>query len=142
MSWNSSISQCRCADESESGVSGLSFTLNGFEKVGVIGKSGSGKSTLANLVAGFIAPDSGTVLLDGIPCDLTDSSWKHQVRIIPQNPYIFRGTLADNISFYTPDATRERIESAVHDVGLDELVDECSFSTNRQHIWTSKPNSN
>ena len=111
-------------DESESGVSGLSFTLNGFEKVGVIGKSGSGKSTLANLVAGFIAPDSGTVLLDGIPCDLTDSSWKHQVRIIPQNPYIFRGTLADNISFYTPDATRERIESAVRDVGLDELVDE------------------
>ena len=111
-------------DESESGVSGLSFTLNGFEKVGVIGKSGSGKSTLANLVAGFIAPDSGTVLLDGIPCDLTDSSWKHQVRIIPQNPYIFRGTLSDNISFYTPDATRERIESAVRDVGLDELVDE------------------
>ena len=111
-------------DESESGVSGLSFTLNGFEKVGVIGKSGSGKSTLANLVAGFIAPDSGTVLLDGIPCDLTDSSWKHQVRIIPQNPYIFRGTLSDNISFYTPDATRERIESALRDVGLDELVDE------------------
>lgn len=111
-------------DESESGVSGLSFALNGFEKVGVIGKSGSGKSTLANLVAGFIAPDSGTILLDSVPCDLTDSSWKHQVRIIPQNPYIFRGTLADNIRFYTPDATRERIESAVRDVGLDELVDE------------------
>ena len=111
-------------DENESGVSGLSFALNGFEKVGVIGKSGSGKSTLANLVAGFIAPDSGTILIDGSPCDLTDSSWKHQVRIIPQNPYIFRGTLADNISFYTPDATRERIESAVRDVGLNELVDE------------------
>ena len=111
-------------DENESGVSGLYFALNGFEKVGVIGKSGSGKSTLANLVAGFIAPDSGSILLDGTPCDLTDSSWKHQVRIIPQNPYIFRGTLADNISFYTPDATRERIESAVRDVGLDELVGE------------------
>lgn len=110
--------------DGDSYVSGLSFALNGFEKVGVIGKSGSGKSTLANLVAGFIAPDSGTILLDGVPCDLTDSSWKHQVRIIPQNPYIFRGTLADNISFYTPDATRERIESAVRDVGLDELVDE------------------
>ena len=110
--------------DGDSCVSGLSFALNGFEKVGVIGKSGSGKSTLANLVAGFIAPDSGTILLDGSPCDLTDSSWKHQVRIIPQNPYIFRGTLADNISFYAPDATRERIESAVRDVGLDELVDE------------------
>ena len=110
--------------DGDSCVSGLSFALHGFEKVGVIGKSGSGKSTLANLVAGFIAPDSGTILLDGSPCDLTDSSWKHQVRIIPQNPYIFRGTLADNISFYAPDATRERIESAVRDVGLDELVDE------------------
>ena len=110
--------------DGDSCVSGLSFALNGFEKVGVIGKSGSGKSTLANLVAGFSAPDSGTILLDGSPCDLTDSSWKHQVRIIPQNPYIFRGTLADNISFYAPDATRERIESAVRDVGLDELVDE------------------
>ena len=64
----------------------------------LLGKSGSGKSTLANLVAGFIAPDSGTVLLDGIPCDLTDSSWKHQVRIIPQNPYIFRGTLSDGVT--------------------------------------------
>lgn len=111
-------------DEDGAGIRSLSLSLSGFEKVAVVGKSGTGKSTLAKLVAGFIQPDSGTILLDGSPCNLSNPGWKSQVRIIPQNPYIFRGSLADNISFYKLDATRQQIETAARTVGLDDLLAE------------------
>ena len=110
--------------EAGPGVHDVTFTARGFEKIAVIGKSGAGKSTLAKLVAGFIAPDAGSICLDGKPLDVSAASWKRQVRFIPQNPYIFRATLEDNIRFYRPDATREQVEGAVRAVGLEALVAE------------------
>jgi len=110
--------------ERGAGVKAASFTVRTGEKVGVIGKSGAGKSTLAGLFAGFLAPDGGRVLVNGVPADLTGDSWKRLVRYIPQNPYVFRATLADNIRFYCPDATLEEVEVAASAVGLSELVAE------------------
>lgn len=105
-------------------VEGVSFSARADEKIGVVGKSGAGKSTLAGLFAGFLAPDGGEVLLNGDAVDLTADAWKQQVRYIPQHPYVFRATLADNIRFYRPDATREEVEAAANAVGLDGLIAE------------------
>ena len=55
---------------------------------------------------------------------MTSDGWADCVRYIPQNPYIFRASLADNMRFYRPDATREQVEAAVRAVGLEALVDE------------------
>ena len=106
------------------GVERVSFTVQAGQKVGVIGKSGAGKSTLASLFAGFRAPDGGEVLVDDVSTDLTSDSWKRLVRYIPQSPFMFHTTLADNISFYRPDATREEVEAVASAVGLDALVAE------------------
>lgn len=114
-------------DEGESGVHDISFTARGFESIAIVGKSGAGKSTLAKIAAGFIAPDEGVVLLDGNPIDCTAAAWKSLVRIIPQNPYIFRATLAENVRFYNPSATDEQVAAAIDAVGLSELVSELPY---------------
>ena len=79
-------------------------------RVGLVGLSGAGKSTLASLLAGFIAPSAGGIRLDGAAVsNLCSQGWRHQVAYIPQTPYIFHATLAQNIAFYRPDATLEQI---------------------------------
>ncbi len=113
-------------DDSNRGVQNLSFSLSGHEKVAIIGSSGAGKSTLAMLVAGFLTPTDGMMSLDGKRVDLASPKWKQHVRIIPQRPYIFHATLADNIRFYRPDATIGEVEEAVRVVGLENLVKELS----------------
>ena len=110
--------------ETGAGLEGVSFTARAGEKIGVIGESGAGKSTLAGLFAGFLAPDGGEVLVDGAPASLTDEAWKRQVRYIPQDPYVFHASLADNIRFYRPGATRLEVEAAASAVGLNDLIAE------------------
>lgn len=90
----------------------LSLEISRGEHVGLIGESGSGKTTLASLAAGFLCPSSGTIEA-ALP-----------VHFIPQNPYIFRASLRDNIAFYCPDAPDEAIERAVEAVGLNAFVSE------------------
>ena len=105
------------------GLSEVTCTLHGFERVAVVGASGAGKSTLVDLLAGFADPSGGTILQDGAPvATLCDERWQRQVLYVPQDPYLFHATLADNIRFYTPDASDEALEDAVRTMGLDELV--------------------
>ena len=101
------------------------FSVRGFRKVGVVGPSGGGKSTLVSVLAGFAAPASGTIAVNGeaVP-SLELSSWRRQVAYIPQNPYLFHATLRENLTFYRPDATSADVEEAVRVVGLERLVSE------------------
>ena len=108
--------------DADAGVEHVSISLHGFEKIGIVGKSGAGKTTIAHIVAGFYTPTSGEVLLDGRPFSLDDPAWKRFVRVIPQNPYVFRASIADNIRFYNPAATDEQVERAVRAVGLETLI--------------------
>lgn len=101
------------------------FSVRGFRKVGVVGPSGGGKSTLVSVLAGFAAPASGTIAVDGeaVP-NLELPDWRRQVAYIPQNPYLFHATLRENLTFYRPDATSADVEEAVRVVGLERLVSE------------------
>ena len=104
-------------------LEGLSFSVSGPVKVGIVGASGAGKSTLANLLAGFAIPASGSFEVDGSPCSSLDNNlWRRRVSYIPQDPYIFHGTLAENIAFYNPTASPERIAEAARQVGLERLI--------------------
>lgn len=102
-----------------------SFTLQGHEKVAIVGASGAGKSTLVDVLAGFRAPSHGSFLLDGKKLDSLDAeTWRAHLHYIPQHPYVFRGTLLDNLRFYSPDAIRGDAVRAAQAVGLDGLIDD------------------
>lgn len=93
------------------------------QRIGIVGASGAGKSTLANLLAGLFDPASGTARVNGTPvATLRTPAWLAQVAYIPQQPYIFHATLRENLAFYRPDASGERIREAVSALGLDGLV--------------------
>lgn len=111
--------------EDEPAISEVSLTVKGYQKIGIIGLSGSGKSTLINLLSGFLIPKAGQISLNGIEIpSFSQNDWQKQIIYIPQNPYIFRATLRDNIAFYQPNATVEQIDEAVRVVGLEQLVSE------------------
>ena len=103
----------------------VDLTARGFARIGIIGPSGAGKSTLASLLAGFEAPSSGEVLVNGAPVhSLHRPDWQRQVAYIPQSPHLFHATLRENIAWYRPDADDDAIADAVRAVGLNALVDE------------------
>lgn len=102
----------------------LSFSLTGTMRVGVIGTSGSGKSTLIRLLAGMEDPSSGAIAVDEVPLTtLRQKAWQSQLAYIPQNPYLFNVSLRDNLTYYNPQASEERIAKAVEVMGLQGLLD-------------------
>ncbi|WHX48855.1 thiol reductant ABC exporter subunit CydD [Paenibacillus woosongensis] len=97
--------------------------LGGMGKIGIIGESGAGKSTLIDVLGGFLRPTEGEIELNGVKLgDLASAEWRKQITYIPQNPYIFSGTLAENIAFYSPGASRTAIEQAAAAAGLGALA--------------------
>ncbi|MGG4554227.1 thiol reductant ABC exporter subunit CydD [Paenibacillus humicus] len=97
--------------------------LGGMGKIGIIGESGAGKSTLIDVLGGFLRPTEGEIELNGVKLgDLASAEWRKQITYIPQNPYIFSGTLAENIAFYSPGASRAAIEQAAAAAELGDLA--------------------
>jgi ABC-type multidrug transport system fused ATPase/permease subunit len=93
------------------------------QTVALVGTTGAGKSTLAKLVARFYDPTSGRVLVDGHDLrDVTASSLRSQMGIVPQEAFLFSGTIGENIAFGRPDATAEEVAAAAHAVGADEFI--------------------
>jgi ATP-binding cassette subfamily B protein len=94
------------------------------ETMSFVGATGAGKSTIAKLVTRFYDPTGGRVLIDGHDLrDVTIRSLRRQLGVVPQEPFLFAGTLRDNIAFARPDATDEEIWEAVHRVGLTEFTE-------------------
>jgi ATP-binding cassette subfamily B protein len=91
--------------------------------VALVGATGAGKSTLAKLVARFHDPTRGRVLVDGHDLrEVTQRSLRSQLGMVPQEGFLFSGTIADNIAFGRSDATREEVEDAARAVGADEFI--------------------
>ncbi len=89
----------------------------------VLGASGAGKSTLADLLVRYLDPDSGRILVDGLDLrELALSDLRREVILLDQSPYLFNASIAENISYAYPEATREEIERAGSQAGLDELM--------------------
>lgn len=101
----------------------ISMDVHGWESVAIVGASGSGKSTLIDLLAGFHIPQSGSIKLDGTSTNhLNMSAWQQHIWYIPQKPYIFHGSIADNIRFYTPQANEEQVLKAASQAGLNDWL--------------------
>ncbi|HZA58646.1 MAG TPA: ABC transporter ATP-binding protein [Solirubrobacterales bacterium] len=89
----------------------------------LVGETGAGKSTFAKLVARFYDPQRGRVLVDGHDLrDLRAQCLRSQLGIVPQEGFLFSGTVRENISFGRPDATSEEIEAAADAIGAGEFI--------------------
>ena len=89
----------------------------------ILGPSGVGKSTLADLMVRYLDPDQGRILIDGNDLrELTLADVRREVILVDQSAYLFNDTVAANIAFAAPDATRDQIEVAGRAAGLDELI--------------------
>jgi ABC-type multidrug transport system fused ATPase/permease subunit len=94
------------------------------QTLALVGATGAGKSTLAKLVARFYDPDEGRVLIDGHDLrDVTERSLRSQLGIVPQESFLFSGTIRDNIAFGRPDATEEDVEAAARAVGAHDFIE-------------------
>ncbi|HET6449166.1 MAG TPA: ABC transporter ATP-binding protein [Conexibacter sp.] len=95
------------------------------QTVALVGETGAGKSTFAKLVARFYDPTHGIVRVDGHDLrDVSSSSLRARMGIVPQEGFLFSGTIAENIAFGRPDATREQIAAAASAVGADAFVEQ------------------
>jgi ATP-binding cassette, subfamily C, bacterial len=99
-------------------ISGLTLTVPPGDHLAVVGPSGIGKSSLAGLLAGMLRPDKGEVLLDGLPVAGLGRSWRI---LIPQEAYVFAGTLKENLTYFHP-ATKTELDEAAEAVGLTPLI--------------------
>jgi ATP-binding cassette subfamily C protein len=109
---------------SEPVVDGLDLVIAEGDHLAVVGPSGAGKSTLAGLVAGLLEPQRGTVLLGGVPiCTLGATAAARHRALIPQEAYVFAGTLRENLAYLDEDADPIEIDRAVRLLGAHPLVE-------------------
>ncbi|MCW2890840.1 MAG: transporter related [Actinomycetia bacterium] len=104
-------------------ISGVSFTITPGETVALVGQTGAGKSTIVKLMARFYDVTGGAVLVDGVDVrsyDLTE--FRHRLGVVPQEAYLFSGTVADAIAYARPDASMDEIEAAARDVGAHDMI--------------------
>lgn len=103
----------------------ISFSWSGKGMIGIVGESGAGKSSLINVLAGFIHPEDGTMQVNDQTIEtLNQTNWLQNIAYIPQHPYIFPTSLADNIRFYEPDASDDEVEIIIDQIGMRSFVDQ------------------
>jgi ABC-type multidrug transport system fused ATPase/permease subunit len=91
--------------------------------VALVGHTGAGKSTIAKLLARFYDPTEGRITIDGVDLrDVTQASLRRQLGVVPQEGFLFAGTVRDNIAFGRPDATLDQVVAAASAVGAHEFV--------------------
>ena len=122
---------------------GINFELKTGEQLALVGASGAGKTTTLNLLLGFLLPDRGQILINGIPLtDLTPDSWRRQIAWIGQHPVLFQGTIRENILLGRPQASAMQLEQAARNArvldfsihlpeGLETLVGEQGLGLSR-----------
>jgi ATP-binding cassette subfamily B protein len=105
-------------------LSDVSLHVPPGQTVALVGATGAGKSTLAKLVARFYDPDSGQVRIDGHDLrDVTEHSLRSQLGVVPQEGFLFSGTIRDNIAFGNPDAGDAEVRAAARAVGAHEFIE-------------------
>ena len=102
----------------------VNISIRAGESVAFVGPTGAGKSTIAKLVTRFYDPTKGSVTIDGHDLrDVTMGSLRRQLGVVPQEPFLFTGTIRDNVAFAKPEATDEEVNEAIKAVGLTDLME-------------------
>jgi ATP-binding cassette, subfamily B, bacterial len=104
-------------------IGGISLSIAPGETVALVGQTGAGKSTLVKLVARFYDVTSGAVLVDGTDVRQYDlPAYRQQLGVVPQEPYLFAGTVRDAIAYGRPDASDAEVEAAARGVGAMGMI--------------------
>lgn len=102
---------------------GVSLNIKAGEFIGLVGHSGSGKSTLVNLICRFYDVSEGAILLDGVDIrSFPVAAYRSHIGLVLQEPFLFFGTIAENIAYGKPDATREQIVCAARAAHAHEFI--------------------
>ncbi|MFJ3983025.1 ABC transporter ATP-binding protein [Streptomyces fungicidicus] len=109
--------------DGEEALDGIDLTIPAGQTVAFVGETGAGKSTLVKLVARFYDPTGGRVTVDGTDLrDLDLTAYRHRLGVVPQEAYLFPGTLRDAIAYGRPDATDAEVEAAARAVGAHDMI--------------------
>ena len=104
-------------------IGGVSFTIVPGETVAFVGQTGAGKSTIVKLIARFYDVTGGSVLVDGTDVRTYDlAAYHHRLGVVPQEAYLFAGTVAHAIAYARPEASDEEVEAAARAVGAHEMI--------------------
>ncbi|MFF2726524.1 ABC transporter ATP-binding protein [Streptomyces sp. NPDC058008] len=107
----------------EEALSGIDLRIPAGQTVAFVGETGAGKSTLVKLVARFYDPTSGRVTADGTDLRRLDrTAYRHRLGVVPQEAYLFAGTVRDAIAYGLPEATDAQVEAAARAVGAHDMI--------------------
>jgi ATP-binding cassette subfamily B protein len=103
---------------------GVDVVIPAGQRVALVGRTGAGKSTMMKLAARFYDPTEGRVLVDGQDLrDLDPTAYRQQLGYVPQEPFLFTGTIRDNVAYGRPDATDDEVDEVCREVGLATWAD-------------------
>jgi ATP-binding cassette subfamily B protein len=103
----------------------VSFHVEPGQRIAIVGATGAGKTSLAGLLARFYDVDEGRVLIDGIDIrQIRQEDLRHYVTVVPQNPYCFNGTVADNLRLFDPTITREQMRAAAETASAAPFIEQ------------------
>jgi ATP-binding cassette subfamily B protein len=109
----------------------INFRVKAGQTIGIVGFSGSGKSTLVNLLAGLYRPNTGRVLIDGHDiADVSSHSLRSQLGIVPQECFLFSGSILENITLWCPDLTPDKAIAAAKLADAHEFIQALPFGYN------------
>jgi ATP-binding cassette subfamily B protein len=104
-------------------IRGLDLNIEPGEMIGLVGHSGSGKSTLVNLICRFYDVSQGAIMVDGVDIrSISIPEYRRNIGLVLQEPFLFFGTIADNIAYGKPDASREDIIAAARAANAHEFI--------------------
>ncbi len=107
----------------DNALNGIDLTVEPGETVALVGQTGAGKSTLVKLIARFYDATGGQVLVDGTDVrDYDLASYRHQLGVVPQESYLFAGTVRDSIAYARPDASDAEVEAAARATGAHDMI--------------------
>lgn len=105
-------------------LNNVSFTIQAGKSLALVGSSGAGKSTIADLLLRFYDPTEGSIYYDGVDIrDLDVTWWRGQIGVVPQQTFLFAGSIADNLKLGSPDASQTEIEEAAKAAHADVFIE-------------------
>ncbi len=109
-------------------LSHVNLHIDAGEVIAFVGATGAGKSTIAKLVTRFYDPTAGVVRIDGYPLtEITLNSLRRQLGVVPQEAFLFSGSIRNNVAFARPEASDDEVMEAISAVGLDDLVERLPY---------------